>query len=80
MFWVIIFAILISCVCFYIWEWADSYLFTYLGEVEIDGRIEHCYTYDTLTWPSRIVAFLCGCAAIDVFIWTWFSIYAMITA
>lgn len=80
MFWVIIFAIIISCGCFYVWEWADHYLFAYLGDTEINGRIEHCYMYDTLTWPARIVAFLCGTAAIAVFILTWFGIYAMITA
>lgn len=79
MFWTIVFALLISIGCFYVWEWADSYLFTYLGEVETCNGIESCYMYDALTWPTRIVAFLCGCAAITVFILTWFSVFVIIT-
>lgn len=78
MFWEIIFAIFISIVCYHIWSWSNAYLFTYLGEVETCAGIEKCYMYDALSVPARIVCFLCGCAAIAVFIWTWLNIYAMI--
>lgn len=78
MFWEIIFAILISIGCYYVWSWSNAYLFTYLGEVETCAGIEKCYMYDALSIPARIVCFLCGCIAIAIFIWTWLSIYAMI--
>ena len=71
-------AIAISIGCYFVWSWADSYLFTYLGEVETCSGIEQCYMYDTLSWPARIVAFLCGTAAIIIFVLTWFSIYGIL--
>lgn len=70
-------AIVISVGCYFVWSWADSYLFTYLGDVETCSGIEHCYMYDALSWPARIVAFLCGTVAITVFILTWFSVYGI---
>jgi hypothetical protein len=71
-------AVIISHVCYSIWSWADACLFTYLGDVETCSGIEHCYMYDTLSWPTRIVCFLCGCAAIIVFVLTWFSVYGIL--
>ena len=71
-------AVIISHVCYSIWSLADAYLFTYLGDVETCAGIEHCYMYDTLSWPARIVAFLCGTAAIIVFVVTWFSVYGIL--
>lgn len=68
-------AIIISIGCYYVWSWADAYLFTYLGDVETCAGIEQCYMYDTLSWPARIVTFLCGVSAIIVFIITWFGVY-----
>lgn len=79
MFWIIIAAILISIGCYFIWSWANAYLFTYLGEVETCSGVEKCYMYDTLSIPARIVCFLCGTAAIAVFVFTWFGVYAIIT-
>lgn len=78
MFWIIVAAILISIGCYFVWSWANTYLFTYLGEVETCSGIEKCYMYDTLSIPTRIVCFLCGTAAIAVFIFTWFGVCAMI--
>ncbi len=78
MFWIIIAAILVSIGCYFVWSWANAYLFTYLGEVETCSGIEKCYMYDTLSIPARIVCFLCGTAAITVFVVTWFSVYAII--
>lgn len=78
MFWVIVFAILISVGCYWVWEWADASLFTVLGEVETCNGIETCYMYDAMTIPARIVCFLCGIAAITVFISTWFGVYSII--
>ena len=75
MLWVIIAAITISVGCYFIWSWADHYLFTYLGEVEIENEIQHCYMYDTLSIPARIVAFLCGVFAIGIFELTWSWIF-----
>lgn len=80
MIWVIIFAILISYGCYLLWGYAHATLFTYLGEVKTVNGIEKCWGYDALTWPARIVAFLCGVAAITIFELTWFGVYAMITA
>lgn len=77
MIWVIIFAVAISYGCYLLWGYAHATLFTYLGEVETVNGIEKCWGYDALTWPARIVAFLCGVAAIAVFELTWFSIYAI---
>lgn len=68
MFYVILIAALISVGCYWVWAWAHAHLFTYLGEVETCSGIEQCYAYDILTIPARIVCFLCGCAAIAVFI------------
>ena len=68
-------AIIISIGCYYVWSWADAYLFTYLGDVETCAGIERCYMYDILSWPARIVTFLCGISAIIVFIITWFGVY-----
>ena len=70
-------AIVLSIGCYFVWSWANDMLFTYLGEVEINGRTEACYTYDTMTLPARIVCFLCGVAAITIFWLTWFGIYAI---
>lgn len=78
MLWVIIFAILISVGCYWVWSYANMYLFTYLGEVETCEGIEECWSYDALTIPARIVAFLCGTAAIIVFVVTWFTVYGII--
>lgn len=76
MFWVILTATLITAGCYFVWDWANSSLFTYLGEAEITpGHWEMCYTYDLMTIPARIVAFLCGVAAIFVFVLTWFVVY-----
>ena len=72
-------AIAVSIGCYYVWSWADAHLFTVLGEVETCRGIETCYMYDALSWPARIVCFLCGCAAITVFILTWFTVYGIIT-
>ena len=68
----------ISHECYLVWSWADAHLFTYLGDVETCAGIERCYAYDALSWPARIVCFLCGCAAIAVFILTWFSVYGIL--
>lgn len=78
MLWVIVFGILISIGCYFVLSWADAYLFTYLGEVETCSGIEKCYAYDALTVPARIVAFLCGVAAIIIFVLTWFGIYGIL--
>ena len=75
---IIICAIAISIGCYFVWSWANAYLFTYLGDVETCSGIERCYSYDALTWPARIVAFLCGTAAIYVFVFTWFSVYSIL--
>ena len=72
-------AIIISVGCYFVWAWADAYLFTVLGEVETCRGIETCYMYDALSVPARIVCFLCGCAAIAVFQLTWLGVYAIIT-
>ena len=74
----LIIAIIISIGCYLLWDFSNSSLFTFLGEVEIDGEIEKCYTYDTMTLPARIVAFLCGVFAIILFWLTWFSVYGII--
>ena len=79
MFWIILYAILISIGCWFVWSWSNDSLFTYLGEADICGRIEKCYTYDLMTWPSRIVCFMCGVAAIAIFELTWFGTFAIIT-
>ena len=78
MLWVIIFAILISVGCYWVWDWSNTSLFTPLGEVETCEGIEMCYGYDAMTIPARIVAFLCGVAAIVVFWLTWFTVYGII--
>ena len=78
MFWIILTAILISIGCYFVWDWANSNLFTYLGEADVYGVIEQCYTYDLLSVPARIVCFLCGVAAIILFQLTWFGIFAII--
>ena len=69
--WWAIANILISCVCWFVLSYANAMLFTYLGEADINGHMESCYTYDTMTLPARIVAFLCGCGAIGVFVVIW---------
>jgi hypothetical protein len=79
MFWVIIFAIGISIFCWLVLSWADAHLFTVLGEVETCRGIETCYMYDALSIPARIVCFMCGVAAITIFVVTWFGVYAIIT-
>jgi hypothetical protein len=71
-------AIAISIGCYFIWSWAHAHLFTYLGEVETCSGVERCYAYDVLSWPARIVAFLCGAAAIMIFELTWFAIYGIL--
>lgn len=78
MFWIIVIAILVSIGCYFVWSWADASLFTVLGEVETCRGIETCYAYDAMTVPARIVCFLCGVAAITVFIVTWFNVYGII--
>ena len=78
MFWVILVAILISYLCYLVWSYANMHLFTYLGDVETCEGIEKCYSYDAMTIPARIVAFLCGVAAIVVFWLTWFTVYGII--
>lgn len=73
---IILAAITISIGCWFVWSWSNDMLFTYLGEAEItEGNWEMCYTYDLMTIPARIVVFLCGIAAITVFILTWFCVY-----
>lgn len=75
MFWVILTAVLITVGCYFIWDWADRALFTYLGEAEITpGKWESCYTYDLMTIPARLVAFLCGVGSIFIFTLTWFFV------
>lgn len=71
-------AIAISIGCYFVWSWADAYLFTYLGDVETCAGIERCYAYDALSWPARIVVLLCGCAAIFIFELTWFTVYGIL--
>lgn len=78
MFWIIFFAILISCGCYLVWDWSNTSLFTPLGEVETCSGIEMCYGYDAMTVPARIVAFLCGVAAITIFVVTWCTVYGII--
>lgn len=78
MFYVILIAALISVGCYWVWAWAHAHLFTYLGEVETCSGIEQCYAYDILSWPARIVAFLCGTAAILIFELTWFITYGIL--
>ena len=78
MLWVIVTAILVSIGCYFVWSWANDSLFTYLGEAEINGVMEACYTYDTMTLPTRIVCFLCGVGAIVVFELTWLTTYSII--
>ena len=79
MFWIILTAFLITFICFHVWEWADASLFTVLGEVETCRGIETCYMYDAMTIPARIVCFMCGVAAITVFVLTWFTVYGILT-
>lgn len=80
MLWIIVAAILVSVGCYFVWDWSDTTLFTCLGEAEIaPDEWETCYTYDLMTIPARIVCFLCGCAAITVFILTWFMVYDIFT-
>lgn len=71
-------AVIISHICYSVWSWADAHLFTYLGDVETCAGVEHCYMYDILSIPARIVIFLCGCAAIAIFELTWFSVYGIL--
>lgn len=80
MVWVIIAALIISIGCYLIWSWADASLFTVLGEVETCRGIETCYMYDALTIPARIMCFLCGVAAIAVFILTWAFTFSIIVS
>lgn len=68
----------ISHHCYVVWSWADAHLFTYLGDVETCVGIERCYAYDALSWPERIVYFLCGCVAIAIFELTWFNVYGIL--
>lgn len=72
----IIFGIIISIGCYFIWDWSNTSLFTYLGEAEISpDEWEMCYTYDLMTIPARIACFMCGVIAITVFILTWLAVY-----
>lgn len=71
-------AFAISVGCYFIWSWANAYLFTYLGEVETCSGIEHCYMYDALSQPARIVIFLCGTVAIAIFELIWFGVYSIL--
>lgn len=57
MVWFLITNIILSIICFNLIQWADFHLFTYLGEVEINGKWEQCFMYHTLTIPARIVTF-----------------------
>lgn len=66
MIWIIIVAVAISYGCYLLWGHAHAHLFTYLGEVETVDGVEKLWGYDALTWPARIVAFLCGVAAIII--------------
>lgn len=63
---------------YFIWSWANDSLFTYLGEADINGVMESCYTYDLMTLPARIVCFLCGCAAIAASVISWFWLASVI--
>ena len=75
MLWIIS-AIIISAGCWFVLDWAHNSLFTYLGQAEISaGHWENCYTYDLMTWPARIVTFLCGICAELIFILTWLNVY-----
>ena len=77
--WAIVGAIIISIGCWFVWSWSNDSLFTYLGEVEITpGVWEACYTYDAMTLPARIIAFLIGVAAIFVFVVVWFGIIYLV--
>lgn len=77
--WVVV-NIIITGFCWLVLSWADHHLFTYLGEAEINGEWKMCYMYHTLTIPARIVAFLCGVAAIAVFVTTWAAFIGLVIA
>ena len=65
--------------CYFVWSYAHESLFTYLGEAEITpGNWETCYTYDLLTVPARIVAFLAGVLAIVIFTVAWAAFIGMV--
>ena len=58
--------------CYLALSYANDSLFTYLGDAEITpGNWEACYSYDLLTFPARIVAFLFGVLAIVMFTVAW---------
>ena len=74
---VIILALFITYGCWVLWDYANTWLFTEVI-IEIDGEQHEGYSYEALTIPARIVAFLCGVAAIVAFWLTWFSVYGII--
>ena len=74
----IVLVLSLSLGSYFVWSWANASLFTYLGEADINGKMESCYTYDTMTLPARIVCFLCGCGAIAVFVVSWFWLISLV--
>lgn len=63
----------VTFVSWLLWSWADHYLFTFLGEAEINGEWKMCYMYHTLTIPARLVAVLVGFIGIALFVIAWMT-------
>ena len=71
--------IIVTVGCYFLWSWSNDSLFTYLGDAEITpGNWEACYTYDIMTIPARIVAFLAGVGAIIAFVVTWAAFISVV--
>lgn len=71
--WFFVANIIITAVCFVVVSWANHYLFTYLGQAEINGTWKHCYMYHTLTIPARVVAMTLAILAIAVCVTVWYA-------
>ena len=71
--WHLVIAIALSIVCYYIVSWANHYLFTYLGDAEINGEWKQCFMYHTLTIPARIAAMMIAVFSIFCAVTAWAS-------
>lgn len=67
MLWFIAFVFTLVQACFFV-SWADSRLFTYLGDDD-DGK--HLYGYHALTIPSRLFAIGIKILSLTIFVEVW---------
>jgi len=63
--------IIITIGAWFLWSYSNDMLFTYLGEAEVNGHMESCYMYDTLSLGERIFTFGLGVFAIAIFQFVW---------